>query len=307
MTEGLTGRIAEAGTPAAGAVDAASRRTRLVVAVVALVATIVAYTPILRGLVGNWIENEDYSHGFLIVPLAVYFLWERRDKLAELPVEPSWWGVPVLLLSSVTLFIGRLGVEYMNMRISFVLMLNGLALLLLGRRMYRAMAFPLLFLFLMVPLPQSIVNTIAFPLQLTAARLAVEGLHLIGVPALVEGNIIHLANGPLFVAEACSGLRSLMALITLGVVFAYFFRRNLAERLIIVASTIPIAILVNSFRVGLTGFLAYHFGQEMAGGVVHETQGLFTFGLAFLLLLFEAWLLSLIWPRLFGEREEEAQ
>jgi exosortase/archaeosortase family protein len=170
----------------------------------------------------------------------------------------------------------------------------------------RVMAFPLLFLFLMVPLPQSIVNTIAFPLQLTAAGLAVEGLHLVGVPALVEGNIIHLANGPLFVAEACSGLRSLMALVTLGVVFAYFFRRNLVERIIIVASTIPIAILVNSFRVGLTGVLASYWGHEMAGGVVHETQGMFTFGIAFLMLLGEAWLLSKIWPRIFGEEDEEA-
>lgn len=280
-----------------------SRRARLVAGALVLGLAIAIYTPILRGLVGNWIENEDYSHGFLIVPLALYFMWERRERLASLPIEPSWWGLPLLLLSSVTLFIGRLGVEYMNLRISFVLLLNGLALLLLGRRMYRPLAFPLLFLFLMVPLPQSIVNTIAFPLQLIAAGLAVEGLHLIGVPALVEGNIIHLSNGPLFVADACSGLRSLMALITLGVVFAYFFRRNLMERLIIVASTIPIAIVVNAFRVALTGVLAYYFGQEAAGGVVHETQGLFTFGIAFLLLLLEAWLLSLAWARLFGGRE----
>jgi exosortase len=304
MTESLSGAVAQTQTPAVAAADAGSRRGRLIVACVALLAAIAIYTPILRGLVGNWIENEDYSHGFLIVPLAVYFIWERRDKLAGLAVAPSWWGLPLLALSSITLFVGRLGVEYMNMRISFVLMLNGLALLLLGRRMYRVLAFPLLFLFLMVPLPQSIVNTIAFPLQLIAARLAVEGLHLAGVPALVEGNIIHLANGPLFVAEACSGLRSLMALITLGVVFAYFFRRNLAERIIIVLSTIPIAIVVNSFRVGLTGVLAYYFGTEAAGGVVHETQGLFTFGIAFLLLLLEAWLLSRLWPRLFGAREE---
>lgn len=303
MSDGLSGGVAGTRAPALAGGDTAARRAQLVVPAVVLALAIAVYTPILRGLVGNWIENEDYSHGFLIVPLSLYFIWERRDKLAALPIEPSWWGAPLLVLSSVTLFIGRLGVEFMNMRISFVLMLNGLALLLLGRRMYRALAFPLLFLFLMVPLPQSIVNTIAFPLQLTAAGLAVEALQWIGVPALVEGNIIHLANGPLFVAEACSGLRSLMALITLGVVFAYFFRRNLAERLVIVASTIPIAIVVNAFRVALTGVLAYYFGPDAAGGVVHETQGLFTFGIAFLLLLFEAWLLSLVWPRIFGSRE----
>ncbi len=306
MTEGVSGNVTKVSLPVRGAASPGARRVRLVTAAVALALAIAIYTPILRGLVGNWLENEDYSHGFLIVPLAVYFIWERRERLASLPVDPSWWGLPVLLLSSVTLLIGRLGVEYMNLRISFVLLLNGLALLLLGRRMYRALAFPLLFLFLMVPLPQSIVNTIAFPLQLTAASMAVEGLHWIGVPALLEGNIIHLANGPLFVAEACSGLRSLMALVTLGVVFAYFFRTNFAERIIIVLSTIPIAIVVNAFRVGLTGVLAHHFGPEAAGGVVHETQGLFTFGIAFVLLLVEAWLLSLVWPRLFGRRRETA-
>lgn len=304
MTEGLSGGIAEAaGTPARD--TAGGGRTQWIVTAAVVAIAIAVYTPILRGLVGNWSENEDYSHGFLIVPLAVYFLWERRDRLASLPAQPSWWGVLPLVLASVTLFIGRLGVEYMNQRLSFVLMLNGLVLLLLGRAIYQVAAFPLLFLFLMVPLPQSIVNTIAFPLQLIAANLAVSALHLINVPALLEGNIIHLANGPLFVAEACSGLRSLMALITLGVVFAYFFRQNLAERIVIVASTIPIAILVNAFRVALTGVLAHYFGPEAAGGVVHETQGLFTFGIAFLLLLLEAWLLSKIWPRLFGETVEE--
>lgn len=304
MTEGLSGGIVEAaGTPARETAGGSRAQWIVTAAIVAL--AILVYTPILRGLVGNWSENEDYSHGFLIVPLAIYFLWERRDRLASLPARPSWWGVLPLVLASVTLFVGRLGVEYMNQRLSFVLMLNGLVLLLLGRAIYQIAAFPLLFLFLMVPLPQSIVNTIAFPLQLIAANLAVSALHLINVPALLEGNIIHLANGPLFVAEACSGLRSLMALITLGVVFAYFFRQNLAERIVIVASTIPIAILVNAFRVALTGVLAHYFGPEAAGGVVHETQGLFTFGIAFLLLLLEAWLLSKIWPRLFGETVEE--
>ncbi|NJN85213.1 MAG: exosortase/archaeosortase family protein [Leptolyngbyaceae cyanobacterium SL_7_1] len=265
---------------------------------------IAIYTPILRGLVGNWIENEDYSHGFLIVPLSLYFLWERREKLAELPAEGSWWGLLPLLLASVTLFIGRLGVEYMNQRLSFVLLVNGLVLLLLGRQIYKAMAFPCSSSSSWCRSPSPSLNTIAFPLQLIAAGMAVSALHLVGVPALLEGNIIHLANGPLFVAEACSGLRSLMALITLGVVFAYFFRRNLGERIVIVLSTIPIAIVVNSFRVALTGVLAHHFGPDAAGGVVHETQGLFTFAIAFLLLLLEAWLLSKIWPRLFGGEEE---
>jgi len=306
VTEGLSSAVAGEQVPGGEAAARRSQRAQWWVLAALVLASIAVYSPILQGLVANWAQNQDYSHGFLIVPLSAYFIWERRDRLAELPVQPSWLGLVPLVLATITLFIGRLGVEFMNQRLSFVLMLNGLALLLLGLRVYRILAFPLLFLFLMVPLPQSIVNTIAFPLQLIAAGMAVEALHLVGIPALLEGNIIHLANGPLFVAEACSGLRSLMALITLGVVFAYFFRESLAERVVIVASTIPIAIVVNAFRVALTGFLAHTFGPDAAGGVVHETQGLFTFGIAFVLLLGEAWLLSQLWPRLFGRRGQEA-
>jgi exosortase len=192
--------------------------------------------------------------------------------------------------------IGRLGVELTAMRVSFVLTLIGLQLLLLGREVFRILMFPMLFLFFMVPLPQSFVNVVAFPLQLIAADFAVETLHLLHIPALREGNIIHLADTQLFVAEACAGLRSLMALGTLAVVFAYFFRKNPIERVIIVASTIPIAIFVNAFRVALTGFLAHRMGSAAAQGLIHQTEGFFTFGLAFGLLLVEAWLLSVFWP-----------
>jgi len=248
-------------------------------------------------MVLHWKEQPDYSHGFLVAPLAVYFAWERRATLRRTPVEPSWWGLLPLALGTTALAVGRLGVELMAMRTAFVLTVIGLVLLLLGRRVFRVLAFPLFFLFLMVPLPQSLVNVIAFPLQLIAADFAVDSLHWLGIPALREGNIIHLANSqPLFVAEACSGLRSLMALGTLAVVFAYFFRKSPWQRIVIVLSAIPIAIAVNAFRVGLTGYLTHSFGARAAEGVIHQTEGFFTFGLALALLLIEASLLQLIWP-----------
>ena len=255
-------------------------------------AAIAIYAPVLYYMALHWKAVDDYSHGFLIVPLALYFAWEKRAELARAEIRGSWWGLLPLGLATFTLTVGRLGVELMNLRVSFVLTLIGLTLLLLGRQVFRVLWFPLFFLFLMVPLPQSLVNVVAFPLQLLAADMAVDVLFWLEIPALREGNIIHLANAQLFVAEACSGLRSLMALITLGVVFAYFFRKSLVERAVIVLSAIPIAILVNAFRVALTGVLTAWYGEKMAGGVIHETQGLFTFGLAFLLLLGEAWLLQ---------------
>jgi len=244
------------------------------------------YFPILRIMVEHWAAVEDYQHGFLIAPLAVYFAWERRWDLEDARIEGSWLGLAPLAIGLASLAIGRLGTELMTMRAAFVFTLIGLVLLVLGREVFKVLAFPLFFLFLMVPLPQSLVNTIAFPLQLIAAKAAVVSLQQLGIPALVEGNIIHLAHTQLFVHEACSGLRSLMALITLGVVFAHFFKRGvLWVQVVLVASTIPIAIAVNSFRVALTGFLAHHFGEEAAGGVIHDFQGVITFGMAFFLLL----------------------
>ena len=247
-------------------------------------------------MVDHWRVVDDYSHGFLIVPLALWFAYERKNILASVKMEGSWWGLVPLAIGAVSLAVGRLGVELTTMRWGFVFTLNGLVLLLLGVRAYRTLAFPLLFLFLMVPLPQSVVNTIAFPLQLIASKFAVSSLHAFGIPALLEGNIIHLAKSELFVAEACSGLRSLMALITLGVVFAYLSRRSMWQRALLVASAIPIAIVVNAIRVALTGFLAQYAGQEIATGPLHDFQGLITFSVALVILMGEARVFEYFWP-----------
>jgi len=264
------------------------------------------FAPVLYWMVRHWSDVPDYSHGFIVAPLALYFAWERRRDLKLAPIEPSWWGLVPLGLGALALAIGRLGVELMAMRTSFVLTVSGLVLLLLGPKIARVLAFPLLFLFLMIPLPQSLSNTVTFPLQLIASDLAMAPLYWMGIPALREGNIIHLAETQLLVAEACSGLRSVMALGTLGIVFAYFFRKSWAERMILVLSTLPIAILVNAFRVALTGYLTHRFGDAAAEGVIHQTEGFFTFGLAFALLLLEAWLLRMVWPEKRARASEGA-
>lgn len=259
-----------------------------------IVVTFGVYFPILRNMVNHWSIEEDYQHGFIVVPLALFFAYERRWDLEDAPIKGSWLGLIPMLIGLTSLAIGRLGTELMTMRSGFVFTIIGLVLLLSGREIFKILAFPLFFLFLMVPLPESLLNMIAFPLQLIAAKFAVWSLQELGIPALVEGNIIHLAHTQLFVAEACSGLRSLMALITLGVVFAHFFKRGaIWSKLLLVASTIPIAIFVNAFRVALTGYLTHHFGQEAAGGPIHDFQGIFTFGLAFFILLGEGRLIDL--------------
>jgi exosortase len=282
-------------------------RRRLVYGTCGLIAVLIGiYFPILRIMVHHWSVVEDYQHGFIVVPLALWFAYERRWDLEDVPLQGSWLGLVPLFIGLASLTVGRLGTELMTMRAAFVFSLIGLVLLLLGREVFKVLAFPLFFLFLMVPLPQSLVNTIAFPLQLIAAKAAVWSLQELSIPALVEGNIIHLAHAELFVADACSGLRSLMALVTLGVVFAHFFKPGvLWVQLLLIASTIPIAIFVNSFRVALTGFLAHQFGEEFATGTIHDFQGVFTFALAFFILLGEGRLLDIVVGRFTNTERTE--
>lgn len=279
-------------TPAFG-----SRRVAISAVSVLIGFSFLVYLPILRAMVHHWRIDPDYSHGFLIVPLALYFAYERKYDIEDAPIGGSWWGVGFLLLGLTLLTFGQLGSLLTPLRAGFVFTLMGLVLLLLGKAVFRILAFPMAFLLLMVPLPESLVNVVAFPLQLIAAKWAVWALQGLSIPVLLEGNIIHLASGDLFVAEACSGLRSLMALLTLGVVFAHFFRRDhLIQQIFLVGSTIPIAIFVNAVRVALTGLLANSYGFELAGGFIHDFQGLITFSIAFAMLLAEATLLG----RLFG-------
>ena len=256
-------------------------------------ATYVFY-PVLVQMFRTWRANPDYSHGLLIVPLSLYFAYGKTPQLRRAELDGSWWGAGILFLGVIAVCIGELGGLLTALRSGYVLALMGLVLLLAGRRVFEILLFPMAFLFLMVPLPQSLVNIIAFPLQLIAAGWAVESLQAFGIPALLEGNIIHLAHTQLFVAEACSGLRSLMALLTLGVVFAQFFRPgHMIQQGILVAGTIPIAIVVNAVRVSLTGVLAHNFGRETATGFIHDFQGMITFGMAFFMLLLLARALSL--------------
>jgi exosortase len=282
---------------AATAPELGSRRAGIAAVSILIALNFLVYLPILRAMVHHWRIDPDYSHGFLIVPLALYFAYERKYDIEDAPIEGSWWGVGLLMVGLAFLAFGQLGSLLTPLRAGFVFTLMGLVLLLLGREVFRILTFPMAFLLLMVPLPESLVNVVAFPLQLIAAKWAVWALQGLSIPVLLEGNIIHLASGDLFVAEACSGLRSLMALLTLGVVFAHFFRRgHLIQQIFLVASTIPIAIFVNAIRVALTGLLANAYGFEAAGGFIHDFQGLITFSIAFVMLLAEAKLLG----RLFG-------
>jgi exosortase len=254
------------------------------------------YFPVLTQLVREWQSNASFSHGFLIPPLAVLLVWDRRHALGRLPVRPSNWGLLCLVGSIGLLFLGSLGAELFLTRFSLLAVLASLALFLFGWRCLRGLIYPVLVLGLMIPLPQIIFNQIAFPLQLAASRLACGGLKILGIPVLREGNLIFLPHDiTLEVAEACSGIRSLAALVALGVAYGRFFETENDKRVILLASTIPIAILANSFRIAGTGLLTYFVGEQAGEGFFHAISGGAVFVCAFVLIVLLHGAMKLLW------------
>jgi len=254
------------------------------------------YWPVLQKLVRDWSTDDNYSHGFFIVPLAAYFAWERREKLTSHALRPSWLGLVVIMGSLAVLAAGLLGAELFLTRISMLGVLAGGVLFILGWRHLATLTFPLAFLLLMIPIPAIIFNQIAFPLQLWASRAGEFALTTAGVPVLREGNLMVLANTTLEVAEACSGIRSLISLLTLGIVYGYFLDRRVTFRLALALSTIPIAIVTNGLRVAGTGFAAHYYGPEAAEGFFHTFSGWLVFVAAFGLLFLIATVLQIVSP-----------
>jgi len=244
----------------------------------------VLYREVIAKLVFDWENDGNYSHGFLIVPLALYFAWERRQRLLKSPVQPSGLGLVVVLGSLATLVAGVLGSELFLMRVSIVGLVAGSVLFVLGWAHLRILAFPIGFLLLMIPIPSIIFNQIAFPLQLIASQFGEATLQAASIPVLREGNVIILANTTLEVAEACSGIRSLVSLLTLGIVYGYFTDHRMWVRTAIAALTVPIAIVTNGFRVAGTGIAAHYYGNAAAQGFFHEFSGWLVFIAAFALL-----------------------
>lgn len=242
------------------------------------------YWPIIARLVYDWANDDNYSHGFLIVPLAAYLVWERRQRLHGLTPRPTAWGLLVVASSVAVLLAGLLGAEFFLSRIAIIGTLVGGVLFVLGWPYLQVLIFPTAILLLMIPIPAIIYNQIVFPLQLLASQVGESSLALAGIPVLREGNILILANTSLEVAEACSGIRSLISLLTLGIVYGYFTDPRAGVRTIVALSTVPVAIIANGFRVAGTGIAAHYYGAAAADGFFHTFAGWLVFVVAFLLL-----------------------
>jgi len=248
------------------------------------VSFLLLFMPVLVRLGGDWANDDNYSHGFFIIPLALFFLWERRAAIARHESRPSNLGLPIVLGGFAMLVAGLLGAELFITRVSLIVVLAGSVLFLFGWRMLGLVAFPIAFLVLMIPIPAIIFNQIAFPLQILASKFGEVVLQAANIPVLREGNIIALANVRLEVAEACSGIRSLISLLTLGIVYGYFTDSRPVVRICIALSAIPIAIVANGARVAGTGIAAHVYGPEAALGFFHTFSGWLVFVVAFALM-----------------------
>jgi exosortase len=262
-----------------------SQMEKLAIGFLLLAASFVfLYHHVLYRLAQDWYTDDNYSHGFLVVPIALYFLWERRTKLKEAGQASSSLGLLIVLGSMALLLAGILGSELFLTRISILGTLAGSILFLYGWKRFKVLLFPLAFLLLMIPIPAIIFNQIAFPLQLLASRFGEMALMVCQIPVLREGNVINLANTSLEVAEACSGIRSLVSLLTLGIVYGYFADSRIWIRIILAIGAIPIAIAANAIRVAGTGIAAHYYGPAAAQGFLHSFSGWIIFLAAFVMM-----------------------
>ena len=242
------------------------------------------YAHTVQHLVLDWCTDENFSHGFLIPFLSGFMIWQRREDWIKKEIKPSIWGLSIIALAMAMHIAGNIGAELFVMRSSIVVCLMGIVLYFFGFSIFSAVSVPILYLFFMIPIPAIIWNKIAFPLQLLAARLAAGLVQLMGITLLREGNILHLSNMTLEVVDACSGLRSLTALLALSAAFAYLSRLRNIDKFILFLSAIPIAIAVNVIRLTTTAVCARYVSPEIAHGFLHDFSGVLVFMISIALL-----------------------
>lgn len=245
---------------------------------------ILAYLPILMRMANQWTNDDDMGHGFFVPAVAGYIAWSRKDELLATEAKPSLWGLAVMVWAVLQMSLGILGAELFLQRSAFVGSVWGAVLFFGGWPFVRALALPLLMLPLMVPIPAVLYNQITFPLQLFASAVAENVLQLINIPVLRDGNVLELANQKLSVVEACSGIRSLLSLTFLSLVYGYFSEKKLWIRWAIFLGSIPIAVAANAFRVSVTGILS-EYNPDLAQGFFHTLEGGVSFGFAFVLMI----------------------
>ena len=261
---------------------------------VVLLATFCLYFPFLKKLFADWGSNDDYSHGYFIPLLTVYFIYLMRDELQKAAINPSLSGLFVIFIGLGQLVIAKIGSELFLQRTSLIIVLFGLTLFLLGWEYFKKLFLPLCYLIFMVPLPAIIWNKIAFPMQLFSSYLTEKVISFVGITVFREGNVMHLAETTLEVVAACSGLRSLVTLLALSGALVFLSTLPTMKKIILFFSAAPIAIFANICRLTFTALLATQIGSDAAQGFLHEFSGMVVFMLGLSLLMVVNWLLGKI-------------
>lgn len=242
------------------------------------------YGSVLVALWGDWLHDPNYEHGVLVIPAAAWLLWRRRSEFAAAHRRPSTVGALIVALSLGLFVLGTAAFEFFLTRLSLVGVLAGIVVQLFGWRQLRASVLPLTLLALAIPLPSLVFNQIAFPMQLVASRFGVGLIEVLGIPVVREGNVILLQRATLEVAEACSGVRSLISLSTLALFYGAVGQQPPASRTMVLISVFPVVIVANGLRVAGSGVVAHAWGQEAASGFLHDFSGWLFFGSAILML-----------------------
>jgi exosortase len=263
-----------------------------------------SYFAIFKNLAIQWSVDEDVSHGFFVPLVAGYVAWQKKDEILGQPWTTNYLGLIITLYGSIQLIIGSLGAELFLQRTSFIIILAGAVLLTGGWKVLKACWLPIFILLFMVPLPKVVYGSLTLPLQLFASQVAEEVMLWLNIPVLRDGNIIELANGTkLSVVEACSGIRSLMSLTFIGVIYGHFFDGKPWMKWALLIGTIPIAVIANAARVTVTGIIADK-DPSMVQGVLHTMEGwvIFVVDLALLILLHRV--INFAWDK-FGRKKVE--
>jgi exosortase len=243
---------------------------------------IIFYLPVLIDLVKDWYSDPNYSHGFLILPIAAFLFWLHRDELIAID-RPSYLGAVILGFGLTLLILGSAAAEYFTVQVSFIICIAGISLFFLGWWNFKQNWFVFFFLLFMIPIPGIIYYSATMPMQLFASKAANLFLQLVGIASVRSGNIIILLNYRLEVAEACSGLRSLVSLMALGALYARFALPGVWRPIILFMATIPIAICANIFRIFITGVCAFAISPKLADDFLHEISGVLVFSIALFL------------------------
>lgn len=254
---------------------------------------LLCYAPILYRMTMQWAHDENMGHGFFVPLVAGYIVWQRRHVLAETPVRSSRWGLVLVIWGACQAVIATLGAELFTARLAFVIALYGVVLYLGGKEWFKALLFPLLLLLFMIPIPAIIYAVLTLKLQMLAAALGEMLIEWMGIPVLRAGNTLQLPSQTLDIAEACSGIRSLLSLGFLSLVYAYFMDKRVWMRWALLIATVPIAIGANGIRVAVTGLLS-EIDTKLASGAYHEMEGYLVFLVALIALIVTHRLLNFV-------------